>query len=164
MLTVLAIAIILIGASYAMWFKVLTINGTINTGYVDAIFTNIDTYDNEPDVKDVSNVTVSLSDDQESMTITVNNAYPCINYTVEFDILNSGTIPVIITDVQGLPDDCYDVNGNLTDAIGLQLEPGDTVHVFLVIHLSNQCEQNSTYTFTITVVAVQWNEADLYVS
>ena len=162
MLTILAIAIILVGSSYAMWYKVLTINGTINTGYVDAVFTNVSSYDNEPQIKDVSNVTFSLSEDSEVLTISLNNAYPCINYTVEFDILNSGTIPVIITAVNGIPSsEPYQVMGNLTDVVGLQLEPGDTVHVKMVIHLSNDALQDSTYTFSITIQAVQWNEANL---
>ncbi len=162
MLTVLTIALMLVGTSYAMWYKTLTINGTIKTGYVDAIFTNVNPYDDEIPEKDVSNVTAVLSQDAETMNVTLANAYPCINYTVEFDILNTGSIPVIINAINGVPiEACYTVGGNFTNAIGVQLHPGESVHAVMTIHLTNDCAQNSTYSFIITIIAVQWNEASV---
>lgn len=148
------------GTSYAMWYKVLTINGTVNTGYVDAIFTNVMTRDTEIPEKDVSNITATLSSDAETMNITLNNAYPCINYILEFDIMNTGSIPVIIdnTTMSNYPC-CMDLGGNLTNVIGIQLEPNESVHVIMIFHLTNNCDQNVTYTFTVTITAVQWNEA-----
>ena len=41
---------------------------------------------------------------------------------------------------------------------GLQIDAGESVKGLLYVHLTNDVEENSEYTFYITLTVVQWNE------
>ncbi|MEM2286160.1 MAG: hypothetical protein QXQ89_08125, partial [Ignisphaera sp.] len=77
--------------------------------------------------------------------------------TCEFNVTNTGTIPVKVQSIT--------IDGNGTDwvtvsgiNVGDQIEPGETVECSLKVHLTNDAEQGKTYTFTVEILLVQWNE------
>ncbi len=174
----LAAVLALAGAAMALWWESLIIDVTVETGTLDAQLSVHNYGDNEielatqmnesnPEVKDVSNITCTLSEDGKSIMVYVNNAYPSITYFCEIDLKNTGTIPFKIYSVS--------FSGNLTDvaeefefqpgddgvidiANGTQLEPGDEVVDILVIHLSNDAMEDSTYVGQVSIVVEQWNE------
>jgi hypothetical protein len=112
------------GVSYAMWSKTLILNGTVNTGTLNAEFsaaassdptgtldtinTTSWTYNPTTGVfnwtgfrydKDVANTTVSItttSTPGDTLTVIENNTYPSYNASVAFTIDNLGTIPANI--------------------------------------------------------------------
>jgi hypothetical protein len=169
----LAAILALAGAAMALWWESLLIDVTVETGTLDAQLSVHGYGDNEielatqmnettPEVKDVSNITCTLSEDGKTINVLVQNAYPSITYFCEIDLKNTGTIPFKIYSI--------DFSGNLTDVAeefgfnnsviveGLQLEPGDEVSDTLVIHLSNNAMEDTVYTGEVTIVVEQWNE------
>lgn len=159
-------------AGYALWSEDLTIDGTINTGTVDVEWQNIEAYDNQIDTKkDASSVT-AIPDDN-TLVVTLTDAYPCITYTVEFDLVCVGTIPVHFTGWDIDYGNCDPSWIIITDSIdyrqgGPQLHQDESVSGKLTIHLDNSAEQGAVYTFEMTAVAGQYNEyppsADLLVT
>ncbi|MEM2614315.1 MAG: hypothetical protein QXO15_08860 [Nitrososphaerota archaeon] len=152
----LLVAMLALGLSYALWSTTLTISGTIETGTVSAEIIAGDCYDDEPSEKDVSDICCEVNE-EGVLVVTVSNAYPCINYTCEFNVTNTGSIPVKVQSII--------IDGNGTDwvtvsgiSVGDQIEPGETVECSLKVHLTNDAEQGKTYTFTVEILLVQWNE------
>jgi len=160
---ILMVALMLVGVSYAMWEKTITITGTVNTGIVDVKFCNVAVSSVEGKV--VSSWTSVLTD-PEHITVTIDNAYPCIWYTIDADINNVGSIPVRIQSitVTGLPDYAeYTLSGAI---VGTEIEqfgtPGDTVHFDIEIHLLNSpmtpMGAAGDFTFTVSIQCIQYNE------
>ena len=120
----LVMALGMLGAVYAMWSEELTIEGTVTTGTVDVEFSQYSndagphgtagaggffTGNFDPEVpgtwdpatqtwcgdradKNVGSTDCALTPD--TLTITVDNAYPCYFGSILYDIHNVGTIPV----------------------------------------------------------------------
>jgi len=159
MLLVLALATL--GLGYAHWEKLLDINGTVNTGEVDADFdaaftndpgTTIDpTYDKHVGSCEVSGVTTQL------LTITIDNAYPSYECDVDFQVTNMGTIPVKVKafDASGVPPE---LTVTLTDLpLGTQIEPMMEAHGDIHIHVEQIADELATYTFSAQINLIQWN-------
>lgn len=158
---VVLVALLVMGLAMARWFETLTIDGTVNTGSVDAAFVEGKCWDNEPDEKDVSNISCLVDEqDPHKLIVTVTNAYPCVEYFCDFYILNTGSIPVKVW--------TFDVDrGNLPEGATLeikapelpyQLEPGEQASCQLYLHLDNSAEENMEYSFSATFDVGQWNE------
>ncbi|MEM2363356.1 MAG: hypothetical protein QXQ20_06650, partial [Candidatus Nezhaarchaeales archaeon] len=92
--TSLLVVMLVLGVSYALWSANLYVSGVVNTGTLSVAIEAGDGYDNEPEEKDVSCISAYVEGD--TMYVTINNAYPCITYTQEFNVTNTGTIPVIV--------------------------------------------------------------------
>ena len=175
---ILVLSTLLFGISYSRWDKQLTINGSVATGTLEAEFTywfsNDPPGQKDPDYdKDVGSTVCTVSDDKQTAFITIENAYPCYHVHFSFTIKNTGTIPWIIQSitVDGQPlhsneplsldldgDGDYDITLEITDSVGEQVDPGDSIETSLDLHVEQGAEQGFTYTFTITIVVVQWNE------
>lgn len=158
---VVVLAMGMLGVGYAMWDKTLFIDGTVHTGEVDAEMTVEFCYDDEIAGKDYSSISCMLDPaDPQILLITVTDAYPCITYTCEFDIDNTGTVPIIVASV-GSPV----VPGTITvtdmaggSLVGTQIDPGMMAYGMVVIHLDNTADELTTYTFSVPIWCVQWNE------
>ncbi|MDH5634293.1 MAG: hypothetical protein OEY30_00550 [Candidatus Bathyarchaeota archaeon] len=164
----LMITLMLAGVSYAMWEKTMTITGTVNTGEMDVQFCNVAVSSDE--AKKVSSWSAVVTD-PEHITVTIDNAYPCIWYTIDADINNVGTIPVIIQSITVTDLPSY-AEYTLTGAVvGDQIDTPamvkagvpdavDTVPFDIGIHLLNDpmTPMNSGFTFTVTIQCVQYNE------
>lgn len=122
MLLILALATV--GVGYGLWSQVLVIEGTVNTGEMDAGLSikEIDElYDFNARCPDGGEYSIgqdcdddgSLNDDWEwenkdvaecsaqlidpyTMEVTLRNAYPSYNCFIKWDVHNSGTIPIHI--------------------------------------------------------------------
>ena len=170
------IALCLAGVSYAMWSKTLYIDGTVDTGEVNAIWTSATNFDLGLDPewdfqttkdKDVGSTTVEGIETQH-LIVTVNNAYPSYCNDIEVEFKNTGTIPVKIQSITITPDNFvlasgYGVNDGeiyivFVDGIGTQLEPGDPAASSFKFHVEQCAAELATYTFTVEVLLVQWNE------
>jgi len=170
----LMVALLVAGVSYALWSETITISGSVIMGEVDVEWTWGDPYDDDDKVsgKDVSDMTVIPVDndgdgDVDELEVIINNAYPCINYYLPIDINNTGSIPVIISDVTidsgnlpaGATLEILEDKVNDPDiGVGVQLEPGEEAYGVLHVHLSNEADENAEYTFSISITVVQWNE------
>jgi hypothetical protein len=178
------IALCLVGASYALWSKWLTIDAWIGTDDVDLVFSpftsNLDPLAIPPAVSlDPKNATARWDKDvgwttidgvgEEIINITLHNVYPCYYNDLEIEYTNVGSVPVKMQDII--------ITANFTRAsamgandgqiwigwhngIGSQIEPGDTAGSSLLIHVEQPAAQGTDYGFTIQILFVQWNEFD----
>lgn len=204
----LVLALAFLGVGYGLWSKLLKIDGTINTGEVDAVFytafTDDDgTLDDPAGVKDAGDdgecvlygdsscdpkeygpdperydkdvgecFAVIDSGDPQKLHITVNTAYPSYYCTVWFDILNNGTIPLMIQDLKVVADNFtngLEVSVGLSQlTCGLQIDPGllpsgeviieNLAQGDIHIHVEQDAEPLMPYEFDAELFLVQWNE------
>jgi hypothetical protein len=125
-------------------------------------------YDSEPPCKDVSSISGTLSDDKNTITVTVSNAYPCIDYYLPIDLHCVGSVPLVIqsieynrgnlpenTTLEIIPDPAHP-NENVIRVV-TQLHQCQTAYGLLHLHLDEDAAQNATYTFSVTINVVQWN-------
>lgn len=159
----LVIALGGIGVGYAMWDKTLFIDGTVNTGEVNAEFTAASGNDTGIDPgydKDVANCTVVIdAKDSQKLHITINNGYPCYTCVITYTITNTGTIPVMVQALT-VPNPIPQVTVTWTPgiAVGDQIDPGDSRTGTISIHVEQIAGELATYTFDAEIYLVQWNE------
>ncbi|HEY90742.1 MAG TPA: hypothetical protein G4O07_02815 [Dehalococcoidia bacterium] len=131
--------------------------------------------------KDVGSCTTLLVDVDDPpdghydlLEVTFSNVYPCYYEHLGFWLHNGGTIPLVIDravinglDYSELPshveldldgDGLNDIETRWGDNFGVQLDPGQSAGVSFDIHILQEAPQGETLTFTIEIVAVQWNE------
>ena len=165
LVSVMALAIL--GVGYATWQKVLVIDGTVNTGSIGAVWTNVVGSDNELEQtggKDESSIVCET--DGVTLTATVVNGYPSITYRCDYDILSSGTVPIHVDAPRAeTADTCLDV---VMPAPGpVQLHPdgsgdGTTASGYFTVHMQQICDQGLTganaLSFGAEIVAHQYNQ------
>lgn len=174
------IALSLAGVSYAMWSKTLYINGTVNTGDVNAIWTSAINWDPpgpppsldpNPDGtrkdKDVGWTEVSGVGTQE-LTVTVHNGYPSYFNDIEIEWEYTGSIPAYFVSITIIPDgfplaSAYGANDgpiwvHVVNGYPIQVHDGDTGAHSFKIHVEQCAAELATYTFTVELLFVQWNE------
>jgi len=172
------IALSLVGASYALWSKTITLDGTVQTGIVDKKIVSVFCSDTGIDpgyTKDVASCTAEIGIGGDSASFILDNTYPSYNIDVTFKEKNVGTIPVKINDVlltlsgpggtvsiicMGLPCDLVtpEMEVHYDDNFGVQIDPGVTVANSVNMHVRQGAVQGSSYALTVKERAVQWNE------
>lgn len=102
---ILMIALGVAGFAYAHWSETLYLNGTVKTGSVCAEWSfSAELINNtKPDYGPVANLTYTFSDaDQDgcndTLTVTLDKAYPGLTVKGMIDVHNCGTIPIGIYD------------------------------------------------------------------
>jgi hypothetical protein len=178
---VAVVAMASLAVGYAMWSKTLYINGTVNTGSVDAKWSPVVFQgDSEPTAKDVSRIACTIDPaDDTKLSVLVTGAYPSIWYACTFDITSEGTVPVhTVLEWQTPPPAGWDfvlTEGPIVLPVApaqvypippainwstVQLHQGDSKIVTLLLHFGNEdnVQQGGTYTFAGTILAKQWNE------
>lgn len=151
-----------IGTGYALWSKTLNIQGSVQTGEVDADFDAATTNDPVGTIdpgydKDVASCEVSGVGTQ-TLTVTILNGYPSYTCAVDFLVTNTGTVPVKVQsfDITGVPPE---LDVTLTDLpVGTQIDPGIEAHGDVHIHVNQTAAELANYTFSAEIELVQWNE------
>jgi hypothetical protein len=207
----LVIALGALGVGYAAWTDIIYINGTVSTGNACVEFaTPISSEDPCPadgthpdlttgvhfaggiyelpvDPKDVGCTTVTQTA-PDTITVVIDNAYPCYANEIKYHAYNCGTVPMIAKrpvltylDASGAPvsvtmnDGGYyyipgvtqyaypDDWGNVIEIMwvnnsGTQREPGGFWEDSFFIHVLQPAHQTYQYTFSITREYIQWDE------
>lgn len=151
---VMLLSFVLMGAAFAVWSESLTVGGTVNTGYLDTVFTTaaVDG-DNEAGLLDVAATTVtSITDPVKVIDVTIDNGYPGYVSHVTYTVTNNGTIPVALTEVIA-GDTGITVDSDLPP--GHVLTDGQSVDVTLTTTVLDNAQQDTTYHFTVTITATQ---------
>jgi hypothetical protein len=185
LIMILILALATLGIGYGLWSKTLIIEGTVNTGKVDAEFSynevdegvwrpfnqNNQDDDEEYEGKDVAECTMEVAGDK--LTITITKGYPSFHCWAEFDVHNTGTIPIKLhlpefkdvppwltlnLDDSSIPYGCY--HDTYFNPVGVhpQLHPSDRVFCVIFMHIEQSAPQDATATFTGSIFAHQWNE------
>lgn len=100
----LALAVMFTGAGYAYWTQTLTIDNTVNTGYLDVAFVceDDDAWDDgyiSGRHTDLVDLTVDPAEDRQSMDFTVGNFYPGAGASLDFVVQNTGSVAAKITQI-----------------------------------------------------------------
>ncbi len=169
----LAIVMLSIGTAMAMWSETLRMNVEVNTGEVDVKWSSWSCSDTGSDPqardfsntegKDVANCDVSVEDfddegDVIKLKVTINNAYPGYKVVIKGVVDNVGTVPVKLYSYSIGE---YDTNALSVD-LGIpedtQIDPGMNATYTLTITVLQGAEEQSSYSFEVTLVFAQWNE------
>lgn len=173
-ITALALIVASVGAITAMWSETLRVNVTVSTGEVDVKWSDWGCNDtgadpqtpggqfNNSEGKDVAQCYVEPEifdeeDDVIKLNVTIVNAYPGYRAFIWLVVDNIGTIPVKLYNYTVTPTDpALDVSFNALQ--GTQIHPGGNDTISLIIDVLQTAEENTTYTFEITLTYAQWNE------
>lgn len=166
----LILALGAMGVGYALsWGNTLYIDGNVETGYIDAVWSVQDYWDTEIPEQNVSSVTAT-GEGTHTLTVIVNNGQRDIWYYVWFDITNIGSIPIHIGDFieeyNTLPQDVSltidgysGPNDDLTPwSYNVEVPPGDSVFGLISIYIHDTASQNSSYEFGYSIDYWQYNE------
>lgn len=182
----LLLALAAIGVVYGLWSKVLTIEGTVQTGRLHARWDGAicsEFYDwpwppesnGEVGGKEVGSTTISVDPaDSNTLHLVIENGYPSYSVDCEVEYINDGTIPFLIRGTTIIPGPgltncvltgnqtktlaCNELTVVLVDGIGAQVDPGDGVASSLRVHVEQKALQNAEYTFEVKICVAQWNE------
>lgn len=113
----------------------------------------------------------------DTLVLTIENAYPCYYNEISIKVHNCGTIPLVINEPtvewEGteipLPESTVvvlDIAGvgdilelKWLNGVDKQLEPCDERELSFELHVLQEAEPDTTYTFIIRIPAIQWNKA-----
>ena len=158
----LVLALGALGVAGALWWDDLYIDGMVYTGDIGAEWSIEGVYDNEPK-PEVSYMEAYFVGDE--IWIDIYNAYPCVTYTLEWDIHCTGSVPIhfvgpFITGnlPAGVTLTFTDMAGATIDWSTVQLHFCDTIYGKLTVHLDNTVFQNDYFYFYISLDYGQYNE------
>lgn len=166
----LVLALAMTGVAYGHWSKVITVSGTVESGTLNLIIVAGSPSDGDTGIdpgydKDIADTTIVIDpDDNQKAIITITNAYPSYSVIWHLTIRNVGTIPAKLQAIIVTAPDCIDATA--WDGLGVQLDPeswgGEPTYyqedVSGEIHVLQNAEQDTPYTFTVEFVYVNWNE------
>ena len=160
------IALGLMGAGYAAWADTLFIGGMVEHGTVTTGLdpSNYYCFTDPPEVGGISCRVVSSTVANDTLEITITEAVYEINevqvhYYCDYNILNTGTIPVKIQDINisGLPA-TGGVEVDPGAALGDQIDPGQSLPFTAHVWLTNTNSEGATFPVMITFTFVPWNQ------
>lgn len=178
--TLICLALVLalgtLGVAYAMWDKTLYVEGTVDTGEVNAKIGSIASDDpagttdpyygdlvgmpEKPEypLKDVATTTCGIDEyDNQRGWVIIDDGYPCYWVAVHLTVYNNGTIPIIYEGV-----DVTQVPGCITcdpgNSVGEQIDPYDHLDYTVYFHVEQCANENDTYKFAFGFHFVQYNE------
>lgn len=188
MALLLLVAVAALGVGYGLWSKLLLIEGTVETGEVDAIWVPfvepniLLCNDNEPfldDPKEVGGVSGLIDlEDPQIAHFTITNGYPGYRAECQVEYVNVGTIPLFVEAIEFIPGpelnnctvvqdatgsfeaSCDELTVRWSNNLCTQLDPGDLpLGSSLRVQVEQPANEEWTYTFDIGVLLVQWNES-----
>ena len=169
-LLLMAVVLVLgvMGVGYALWYKVLYINGTVNTDNVDAEWivpvTNLDpagphsdrAYPDgfQPGLKNVGWTDAWIDTvDPQILHVELHNVYPCYYNDLQLHYMNTGSVPVKVNEVRVIPhnftlsenfgDDDGEIWIDTVTNVGDQLDPGEDTSFSFQIHVEQPALENA---------------------
>lgn len=156
-----------LGAAFAFWTEPLTVSSTVSTGYLQLKLTDIVPSDNYPYGDLISCEKIVETGDSVSFDLTVTDAYPGYEGRVDFKIENTGTIPAYIEDIDFDGSPAYPSWAHIgwDDIIYGEyktLDVAQSYDAFITVTIDapgDDVPENYSFTFTVTIQAMQWNYA-----
>jgi hypothetical protein len=162
---ILLVALATLGIAYGQWTDTLTINGTVTTGEVDVDWVSFGCYDGE----DQATIQTVLSEDEDTIIITVENGYPDYVAHCWANSRVRGTIPVYIKSIDFTPGSnlsgcsvehdteqgsftatCSQLEVEWTNGLCKKFNVGSGEGSNMQFSVLNGAEQNTSYQFTVS--------------
>lgn len=179
-ITVLMVLMLLalgtVGVGYGLWSEVLTIEGTVETGNVDAEWSFVGCFDIED--KDVGTIAGFIDpNDATVVHFEIGNAYPSYTADCEVEYTYIGSVPAHVEAIHFIPGDftgcvvdqslntgsfiasCDQATVTWANGLCTQLHQGDFLGSSLRVHVEQEAAQNTTYNFGVEVQLNQFNES-----
>lgn len=177
LLLALVVALGTVGAAYALWSGTLYINGTVETGSVDGEWSFVGCFDIED--KDVGTTSGQIDgSNPRILHFTIEDGYPSYTGDCQVELHYTGTVPAHVEAIDFVPGagltncvvDQSPTTGTFTatcdqltvewiDGLCIQLHQSDRVASSLRVHVEQDAEMSSQYTFGVEVLLVQYNES-----
>jgi hypothetical protein len=114
-----------------------------------------------PECKNVGLVTIEEVDEDkdnhiEELKITIDHAYPYYLAVITIHVHNCGTIPLIVQKPILSQDEPLMIEW--LNNVGDQIHPCQTFEMSFRVGVPQSAAQNASYTFSISLTGVQWNE------
>lgn len=170
---ILVMTLSLTGIAFASWTDTLTFNGSVTTARlnlrVSAVYPAIE----ENDPLNAGSVSVTPvgsfggSSNVQTITLTVENAYPGYNASVAIRVQNTGTIPakfvgfklndnpISYSESLGWTDSLGTIDFQGWDSEGLELPVGATHSYTLSLKVTGEASPDTDYTLTVGIVFEQ---------
>ena len=145
------------GASFAMWTQTLNSAETVHVATFGVAW-SLGTVTTSGDSQGLVTGSEAIDNDG-NLVVTINNAYPCVDIFINYDIHSVGQVNAKLYEITftytnfdpAWMIDHTPTNGELVTATS----PFNGV---IHIHLGENAVQGATYTFTNSIVAHQYNE------
>ena len=153
---ILMMALAALGVGYAWWTEQLTATGTIQTGSIDVQIEGLASAEQDP--LNVTECSPKISSDGKAMTVTVENAYPGYVCTLNFALINHGSVPAKVSGVT-LPasEPAFDLTTDGVLQTGAELAPSIAMPGRIRVSILSGASQRANYTFNIGITIVQGN-------
>jgi predicted ribosomally synthesized peptide with SipW-like signal peptide len=153
---ILMMALAALGVGYAWWTEQLTTTGTIQTGSINVKLENATTSEFDP--LDVASCSTNISGDGKSISVVITDAYPACTCSIKFNLINVGTIPAKITNVN-LPvdNDGYGVEPSGALVSKPVLAPGKPEGATFFVRVKPGAAQSANYQFDFSIDVTQGN-------
>jgi predicted ribosomally synthesized peptide with SipW-like signal peptide len=153
---ILMMALAALGVGYAWWTEQLTTTGTIQTGSINVKLENATTSEFDP--LDVASCSTNISGDGKSISVVITDAYPAYTCSIKFNLINVGTIPAKITNVN-LPvdNDGYGVEPSGALVSKPVLAPGKPEGATFFVRVKPGAAQSANYQFDFSIEVTQGN-------
>jgi hypothetical protein len=181
LVTVLAILLLLaltgLGVGYGLWYELLSVEGEVETGYLDADWTFLGCYDNES-TKDVGTFSTYIElPDKNVAHFTINNGYPQYMAGCQTRYHYYGSIPVHVEAIDFIPvsnltncvvtpynngnfiAECDQLTVQFGDGLCEQLHYGYWVDGSVDVTVKQAAAELTTYEFAIEWQLNQFNES-----
>jgi len=155
-LMILMMALAALGVGYAWWTEQLTTTGTIQTGSIDVKLENATVSEFDP--LDVASCNPKISGDGKSISVVINNAYPDYTCIINFNLINVGTVPAKITNVN-LPvvNEEYGVVPSGALVSKPMLDPGKPEVANFFVRVQPEAARSVNYEFDFSIDIAQGN-------
>ena len=182
--SIMLVALGTVGIGYALWFELLTIDGTVETGNVDGTWSFASCRDFE--LKEVGSIEVPESDPltgeipagTDSIRFLISNGYPSYTADCQLEYTYTGSVPAHVEEIRFTAGDltgcvvdqgattgsfvaaCDQATVTWANGLCTQLHENDFLGSSLRVHVEQPAAQNTTYTFGVEVQLNQFNESD----
>jgi hypothetical protein len=177
LLLALVLALGTLGVAYTLWSGSLYINGTVKTGNVDAEWDFVGCFDIEG--KDVGTTAGAIDgSNPHILHFTIDNGYPSYTGDCQVELHYTGTVPAHVESIDFVPGPeltncvvdqdastgsfvatCDQLTVTWVDGLCTQLHQSSHLASSLRVHVEQDAEMSSQYTFGVSVLLVQYNES-----
>jgi hypothetical protein len=166
----------------ALWSKTITVTSTVETGNVDAVWSLAGCFEpfGEVEDKDVAQTSAEIdAGDPQILHFRITNGYPSYTGDCQVEYTYIGSVPVKVESITLVPGPnltncvvdqsprtgsfvatCDQLTITWANGLCTQMHHNDFMASSLRVHVEQEAEESTEYTFEVLLKLVQWNESN----